>query len=74
MLQEAPGGPRRLQEAFEAKNDAPLGYNAKSVIEMLILHWVFGGQITKHCKLQTKMLAGSVDGAPDKSRLLIQQN
>ena len=34
-------------------------------MEMLILHTVFEGQITKYCKLQAKMFAGSLAGSVD---------
>jgi len=58
-LQEAMG----LQEAPNHKNRCPSRLEDKSFINILILHCVCKDQITKYCKLQAKMLAGSVNGA-----------
>ena len=44
----------------------------KSSFLLFILRGVFGGQITKHCKLQAKMLRGIVNGAGQKARPLIR--
>ena len=63
---EAPGGSQRLQEARrlqEAPNHESRCLSRlefKSSIKMLILHCVFEGQIIKYCKLQGKMLRGSL--------------
>ena len=48
----APGGSK-------TEKSIPILARMQSCIKMLILHCVFEGQITKYCKLQPKMLAGS---------------
>jgi hypothetical protein len=50
--QRAPGGSKQ-------KKPVPLSVECKSSIKMLILHKVFQGQVTKYCKLQSKMIDGS---------------
>jgi hypothetical protein len=54
-----PQAAMELQEAQNHKNRCPSHLKRKSSFEMLILLRVFESQITKHCKLQVKMLAGS---------------
>ena len=49
------------------KNRSPSRLECKGFVAMLILPSVFEGQITKYCKLQTKIPAGSVNGACNKA-------
>ena len=70
---EASGRHLGLQEAMGLpENQCPSRLEWKSSIKMLIWHSIFEDQITKYCKLQTKMLSGSINGAPHISRPLIQ--
>ena len=53
-------GARGLQEAPNHKKRCPSHLECKSSIKMLILHsTVFEGQITKYCKLLSKIIDGS---------------